>query len=424
MIKIEKPRIEKKLSTDSNQGWAKLVSNVVDDQNPLNEDLWFSTTENNSHFFCDEVCDAFVVAMLLPAVKSQQDIECDCISEKLLYNLNCSVSYLLQKAWGGRRIKIIAKNVYNRNFVGGGVGTGCSLGVDSFSTILAHSSENATPGYRITHLTYFNVGAFGSRNPKQAEKSYQNDLTKVKVFASEYGLPLITIESNLGITNKDSSFDQTVVFRNAAATLSMQKLFSKYYNGSTVTASDTRISRDSYTYESILNPMLSTESTELILADPDKTRVDKTRFIAENSYVKKHLLVCWKEIFKNEWPQYWDIIKDVADKKRNCSRCDKCMRTCIALDYLGYIDDYSEIFDLPEYYRNKNRYLMKIVQKRKSDVFCADMYNLIIEKGAKIPMAIWISVFFMNIKSSIGRAVYKILSIKKTAKGTKSIILG
>jgi hypothetical protein len=113
MIKIEKPRIEF-CATDNQKGafmrGVRLVSHVVNEVIPLKEDLWFETETEYGRYFCDEVCDAFVVAMLLPAVQTHQDIECDCISEKLLYNLNHIVTFLLQNAWKGRRIEIRAKS--------------------------------------------------------------------------------------------------------------------------------------------------------------------------------------------------------------------------------------------------------------------------------------------------------------------------
>ena len=112
MIKIEKPRIE---------SGVRLVSYVVNEKMPLHEDLWFEVGEEYGQYLCDEVCDAFVVAMLIPAVQTQQDIECDCISEKLLYNLDKIVSYLLQTAWNCKRIKIKANKIVCSNYHGSGV---------------------------------------------------------------------------------------------------------------------------------------------------------------------------------------------------------------------------------------------------------------------------------------------------------------
>lgn len=398
MITIKKPRIEK---SDGLGGGVKLISHIVDDEHPIDEDIWFETEKENEIYFCDEVCDAFVVAMLLPAVKSGQDIECDVISEKLLYNLNHIVTCLLETAWGGRRIQIIAKNVTFVNFHGKGIGTGCSLGVDSFSVILSHTKYTTTSTYQLTHLTYFNVGAFGSDNPEQARESYLNDLKKVRAFASDYGLPLVTIESNIGITNNHSSFDQTVCFRNAAAALTMQKLFARYLNGSTIHVADFKITKDCYSYEALLTPMLSTESTELIVADGDKSRVDKERFIADNKLVQKHLLVCWREIFKNEWPQYWEQIKDIAYNHRNCTLCDKCLRTCVAFDLLGVLDNYKDIFDLKQYYNVKNAYIYKVVIKKDSDPFCADIYKLMIERNIIIPFKLKIALLAFSIKKRL-----------------------
>lgn len=248
MIKIERPRIEpisidKKDDKDCNykSNAVRLVSHIINDLQPYDEDIWFETTNEYGGYFCDEVCDAFVVAMLIPAVQSKQDIECDSISEKLYYNLNNIVSFLLQTAWKGNRIQIKARNIICTNYDGFGISSGCSLGVDSFASIIAHSNQFSTQNYCLTHLTNFNVGAFGSKDLILARESWLNDLKNVEIFAREYGLPLVTLDSNLGITNNDLSFDQVFIFRNAAAVLSLQKLFKRYFIGSGRTLDTTNI---------------------------------------------------------------------------------------------------------------------------------------------------------------------------------------
>lgn len=403
MIKIEKPRIELHSIDNQSSGWGgvRLVSHIVNDGQPIKEDIWFETTEEYGKYFCEEVCDAFVVAMLIPAVQTQQDIECDCISEKLLYNLNNEVSFILQSAWKGRRIQIKAKKTVDTIYEGKGIGSGCSLGVDSFASIFAHSSTYNTPNYSLTHLTNFNVGAFGSKNPALAMESWRNDLEKVKVFAGEYGLPLVIVNSNIGITNNNLSFDSVFIFRNASAVLALQKLFKRYFIGSgrTIDTVKTKGVKGDISYaESLLTPLLSTESLDIILSEGDKTRVEKTEFISNNVFVQQHLYVCWKEIFKNEWPKYWEEIKDVAEKNRNCTKCDKCMRTCLTLDLLGCLNDYREVFDLTQYQKTKSSYLKKIVVNRFDNSIYNDIYNLMIKKGVRIPKKIKMQAWFNHTK--------------------------
>lgn len=404
MIKIEKPRIE---------SGVRLVSYVVNEKMPLHEDLWFEVGEEYGQYLCDEVCDAFVVAMLIPAVQTQQDIECDCISEKLLYNLDKIVSYLLQTAWNCKRIKIKANKIVCSNYHGSGVGTGCSLGIDSFASVFAHSDKYCTTSYCLTHLTNFNVGAFGSKDPVLARESWRNDLKKVKLFAEEYGLPLVTVDSNLGTTNNNLGFDAVFLFRNAAAVLSLQKLFGRYFIASGRTAKTIKLSKgDVSCYESLLVPLFSTESCDLILSEGDMTRVDKTKFVCETPYVKKHLYVCWKEIFKNEWPNYWKDIKDYAEKYRNCTRCNKCMRTCLTLDLLGCLDDYKDIFDLPQYYKTRDGYIKKVLAYKNGDSIMDDIYKLMLEKQYPIPFSAKIGAYAIRLKAVLQGLINKIICHK------------
>lgn len=137
------------------------------------------------------------------------------------------------------------------------------------------------------------------------------------------------------------------------------------------------------------------------MSEGDKTRVEKTDFISTNIFVKKHLYVCWKEIFKNEWPQYWNDIKDSALKNRNCTKCDKCMRTCLTLDLLGHLDDYNELFDLPQYYKARNSYVRKVYANRNNNSIYHDIYNLMVEKNAHISFSVRVLSLFANFKQKM-----------------------
>lgn len=411
MIKIEKPVIVQ-VSDDQHfeGGGVRLVSHITDDAQNKEYDLWFETTEEYGQYLCDEVCDAFIVAMLIPAVQTQQNIECECISEKLLYHINHDVSFMLQTAWKGHRIQVKSKQTVNRVYNGKGVGTGCSLGIDSFASIFSHSDKFISSSFCITHLTNFNVGAFGSKDATLARESWLKDLEKVVVFSKEYNLPLITLDSNLGSTNNDLGFDAVFLFRNAAAVLSLQKLFSRYFIASGRTLKTTKIDKNDISYyESLLVPLLSTESCDIILSEADMTRVEKTEFVCGNPFVQKHLYVCWKEIFKNEWPHYWEEIKDYADKHRNCTRCNKCMRTCITLDLLGCLEKYKNIFDLPQYYKSRNDYIKKILAYKKGDPLSADIYALMVEKRYAIPFSAKLGAYGIRARAVLKGLMKKII---------------
>lgn len=370
MIRIGKPLLEKKGDK------VFLKATIEDEYQMIKEEIYYSTSFEYSKYLCDEVADAFVVGMLLPAARYHQDIVVEgAISEKLYYNLNNSILYLLSLIWGEKRVYVKANQFKPVKFNTSAVGCGCSLGVDSFATMLQHLDEACPKDYQITHLTYFNVGAMGYVNLNKAKESFQKDLQKVLVFAEQVKKPVVCLESNFSLMYSEFDFDQSGDIRNFSAALALQKLFGKYLYGSSYPIKDFRFekSQTGY-YETLLAPLLSTESCELVIANPDMSRIDKTKYIVNNPYVQKTLYVCWKELLANKHPN--SEIAKIKDIYLNCTRCDKCLRTLLAIDMLGKLEDFSKIFDLKYYRRVKDSYVAKVVYGRRNNAFYQDLYEM------------------------------------------------
>ena len=373
---------------------------VRDDVQNINDWLTYSTSSEYGEFFNDDVCDAFVVAMLLPAIKTGQKIKVDApLSEKLYHNIEHSVSTILQHVYVGdkRKAKVaeiqdgiiemgggIDNQLVTNRYNGNGVATGCSLGVDSMASYLTYTAKDCPPKHRLTHLTYFNAGAMGFKNEEKAAESYNKDLQMVRQFAKEVGLPLICIESNvIKWYNRLMGFGQCAVMINMSVVLSMQKLFGKYYFASTFPIWEFRYDVQIMEYyETLLLPLLSTESTELIVANPEMTRVAKEKMIFGNQLVQKYLYVCWKEIIANEKSDS-DYAKS-KDDYLNCTVCDKCLRTLLAIDIMGYIEQYRNIFNLNYYYKIKDSYIARVIAKKNDNSFYWELYCLLKENNYKI----------------------------------------
>ena len=78
MISIGKPVIEQK---DDKIYFKAFVTN---DTEKKNEWMWFATNVEYGQYFTEDHADAFVLPMILRAVKTQQDIKVDSsMSEKL-----------------------------------------------------------------------------------------------------------------------------------------------------------------------------------------------------------------------------------------------------------------------------------------------------------------------------------------------------
>lgn len=100
MITIDRPIKEQ------NGDGVSLKAFIHDDTQNINDWLVYSTSKEYGDFLCDEISDAFVVAMLLPAIKTGQKIKVNApLSERLYHNIEHSVSTILQHVYVGDKRK-------------------------------------------------------------------------------------------------------------------------------------------------------------------------------------------------------------------------------------------------------------------------------------------------------------------------------
>lgn len=403
MIKISSPVIT------TSEKRATMTALIEDEYQKIKTEIYYSTPIEYGKYLCDDVADAFVVGVLLPAARYEQDIVVDgAVSDKLFYNINNSILYTLANVWDKKRVKLVAKEVKQIAFESNAVGCGCSLGIDSFAAMLQHLNNPELPQFNITHLTYFNVGAMGYKNLEKAKQSYLKDLELVRNFAAKVNLPIVQLESNFSIMYDEFDFNESGDIRNFSAVLALQKLFRKYLYGSSYPIKDFRFERSQTGYyETLLAPLLSTDSCEIIIANPDLTRIDKTKAIVDNEIAQQTLYVCWKELIANKYPD--SEIARIKDKFLNCSRCDKCLRTLLAIDIMGYLDKFKDIFDI-EYYKSvKDKYIAMVLYGKSNNAFYKDLSELICEY--KYPISIRTSIYLLAYQLKIYALVYKVKSI-------------
>ncbi len=131
--------------------------------------------------------------------------------------------------------------------------------------------------------------------------------------ADHFGKNLITVETNI----RDVTHDAGVSWHLAhgAVITSFGTLFGH----------DMNIISSGYSYghlepdgsHSLMDPLWSTNRTEVIHSGAEVSRTEKTEAIASNPYLLNALQVCWKS------------------SSHNCGACPKCVRTGIALYLLG-----------------------------------------------------------------------------------------
>ncbi len=139
-------------------------------------------------------------------------------------------------------------------------------------------------------------------------------------------------------------FQLTHTFRNISVALVMQAYCSKFFYSSAVHYSEGSVRKtyDSGYADSVLLPLLSTESIDCISSGSQHTRLGKTEIVSMFIPSRKSLDVCVA-------PTNLEYI--------NCGKCWKCCRTELSLDISGKLQYYSGVFPLPEFYILRDLYV-------------------------------------------------------------------
>ena len=335
--------------------------------------LWFSTTKDFGRYLCHERGDAFLVAMLLYAMKRGVDIRILApISERLYYTLTKHFVKVIADMFPGyHRVQIIAEIATGQLENAGGVGTGLSCGIDSFCTVIEHTDESCPPNYRLTHLTFFNVGASGDYGGDHARDLFHQRIEAVRPCADELHLPLVTLDSNISEI-LGMNFVKTHTYRNVAAVLALQKLFKIYYYSSGYSLRQFEFNHsDSSHYDVYALDMLSTDTTKFFSSGEIYSRVEKTEIVSTHPLSYKYLNVC-------------------VAAETNCSRCHKCQRTLVTLDLLGKLDLYDKVFDLNDYWTHRSKYFGLVLSGRKNDLFKQEIYDAIKQDKFHIPFSAYL----------------------------------
>jgi hypothetical protein len=352
--------------------------------------LWFRVPNEYAEYLVHERGDAFVVAMLLYAMETQQYIHSSApLSENLHHNL-CKLIAAYSHAIPD----------YNHIFImtatgdhlcdplpnAGAVGTALSCGVDSFYTVLTNRGQlhhyDHPPEPVISHLTFWNLGANRRHGdtPKQERELYQARLQKVQAAAAELEKPVIPMDSNISEIDP-WDYGQCYTLRIATGVLLLQKLFSTYYIASGYPVWDMRMGPgiDMGRYDSFTLPLLGTETTSIIPHGAEMSRQEKLAAICHDTTVQKYLNVC-------------------VDQAENCGTCYKCRRTLLGLDAIGGGADYSrmpdafgDVFDVDAFYRNRTRHIGRLIVDAATDPFSLEILDAML--GAtllrSLPYAIW-----------------------------------
>lgn len=334
--------------------------------------LWFECDERHAHLIDAHSSDAFVVAMLVVAMREGWEVVVEgSLSTRLHYNLNQHYGELMRHcAPGLRAVPVRAATLQTREPTGTGVVLGFSGGVDSFSVVVEHQTGKVPAPYEPTHLLINNVGSHGQT--EYDHDVFEQRASRLANVARALNLELIAVDSNLDDLLA-MNFQLTHVARNAAVALLLQKGIGKYLYAAAYHYRDCRvIPTPAYgDADALLVPMLSTEALECINPGAQFTRFQKTERIADNPIVRQSLDVCASPLMTRD--------------KVNCSRCWKCLRTQLTLDVIGKLDRFDGVFDVAAYRKYRWLYLCHVAGSPKP--MAADIREGMRRHGIAFPLS-------------------------------------
>jgi hypothetical protein len=343
--------------------------------------IWGAVPKEFESYLCANHYDAFLVALLYPAMAFNESIEIEgTVSKRLLRNINAYIQdILLAYNYNLHRISITSKETTSEILsTATHIGTGFSGGIDSFSTIYDNYVLENDAEYKIDTLVILNVGSHGKFFDPKTKRLFESRYNFLKPYPGVVGLPFISVDSNIHFYYKEWDRHMLTLGLNlTAGILLMQGMFKRYYVASTgynydvwidIATKKRNLSLDGFC-DPFLIHLLSTETTEFILDGMQDTRVQKTINISNYPLTKQFLDVCWFD----------------EPQKKGCGVCQKCARVGLTFSAIGKLDDYKDVLNLEVFKKNEYRLMCEAVLSYKKDVFMRDIVDLAKANGKKYP---------------------------------------
>jgi hypothetical protein len=278
-------------------------------------DLWFrapsdaATTNTVDPFLI--ACLPTAMALRLPVV-----VQAGTVSRQLMANLPAVQAIL--RHWHRDLTSVdITAAASEAKAAGQGLATFFSGGVDSFYTTLKHRE-------RLSSLVLVHGFDIALENTILRERVRGNLMRA----AASLGLRLIEVETNQRTLTDPFVSWPLIQFGPALASVGV--LLAGAAREVLIPASESYAHLDPCGSHPLLDPLWSTEAVAIRHDGAEATRNEKIAFIGRTPAVLSSLRVCWEN----------------RDNAYNCGRCEKCLRTMIALEAAGLLSQ-CQTFDVP-----------------------------------------------------------------------------
>jgi hypothetical protein len=194
---------------------------------------------------------------------------------------------------------------------------------------------------------------------------------------------------------------QTHTIRDTACLMNLQKLF-RYYFYSSSFRFDSLIFNDHAMskYETLLLPLFSTESTAIFPGASRYERIKRAEIVSAYPPAYRYLNVC--------------VAHARTGEIRNCSVCEKCLRTQLTFDLLGKLDLFKDVFETEKYRGKRKRYIGLVLAEKHHKIMYGELMKLMKKVNAGIPVASYLFSLSIMFKRRLIRFIRRIYPKKQS----------
>lgn len=396
---------------EKDKEWTKLVVDInLNELHPefLEKTMWFAIKNEYADFLSDENYDPFILIPYIIGMCYNEPVKIEgCVSKTLYKNIITYANQILDDfSDKTRKVELLVNGFNNVNQTDKLVGTSCSCGIDSLTSLFDHFENENDKEYKINSLFLFNCGTHGDYN-ENSKKLYEERFRLNSRAAKEMNIPVYQLDSNIHsfshVIATEEPFGYLSIY---SCILALQSKVCKYYVGSDFCYSQTlkigNLRRDidlsEYNAASFV-PLIYTDNIKLILDGAQYYRSKKTEKLSD-----------WK--IAND---YMNICITPHEDGTNCTiDCYKCRTAMIIYDALGKLDNFKNSFDIDSYKKNREKVKRKCMKYYYTDPFTHDAVDYVISKG--FPMPPKILGLPTKIKIATKNKIKKIIGYERTEK--------
>ena len=358
--------------------------------------VFFSVPQKFENIICCTNADAFLVAFIPIAAYINENIiiEGRPVSKQLKTNIETILLPAFRQMGCGSKSIMIMSETTDESTRGTKGASGISLGIDCFYSLLSEN-ENA--------IQYV-ISLIDSPNWEETDNRLCSDLfvKKRQKIADELDKTYIPIVSNVKSFYQELAhlhFEQVHTFCHLSCSMILLDGIHDYYYSTGYSNQENKLDfSDTSHYDYLISEVINYPSFTMHTSGAEKTRFQKTSFIADNQLVRKNLEVCYYSK------------KRTQEKYINCTKCNKCIRTASTLEVLGELDGFSVVFDTKLYQKQRSkhwghiRYSAYIIK----DIFAKEILQEAKARSFHLPADSWLFFFKEGIENQVRKIKRKL----------------